>query len=185
MFLSVKTRCFSNACNRLLNLLETSDARVQAELCMGTGGTSGWPVSALWQGRPGPQSPTGLKGGTDRESQSGPLEPPPHWGLASSQLPIPCPWAAISRQRRDHGRAQHEDLAKYLDLAPLLLQLLKLALGRGDLLPGNLHSSFQLVLRHPIRGQASKEGWVTPPPPSTWILGTLPRRAWSESQAGL
>lgn len=86
----------------------------------------------------------------DRGSQSGPLEPPPHWGLASSQLPVPCPW--------DHGRAQHEDLAKYLDLATLPLQLLKLALCLGDLLPGNLHSSIQLVLRHPIRRQALKEG---------------------------
>lgn len=68
-------------------------------------------------------------------------------------------------------------MAKYLDLAALLLQLLKLGLSLGDLLPGNRRSSSQLVLRYPSRGPQEKARIgckvyfiPPPPPPSTRIL---------------
>lgn len=47
-------------------------------------------------------------------------------------------------------------MVKYLDPTALLLQLLKLGLCLGDLLPGNQYPSSQLVLWHPSRGQATK-----------------------------
>lgn len=99
-------------------------------------------------------------------SQSGPLEPLPHWGLASrptsqslvlgqdlqgSSHPLPAVQGA-------DGEAGHEHTVKYLNATALLLQLLKLVLCLSDLLPGSQYPRSQLVLWHPSRGQATKEG---------------------------
>lgn len=49
------------------------------------------------------------------------------------------------------GEARHEHMVNYLNPTALLLQLLKLALCLGGLLPGNHYPSSQSVLWHPSR----------------------------------
>lgn len=83
----------------------------------------------------------------------GPLEPPPHWGLASSSAFHSLPLGVIFKEAQE----PHVDMETYLNLAALLLQLLKLALCLCGLLLGNHHSSFQLVLQQaPIQRANNK-----------------------------
>lgn len=49
-------------------------------------------------------------------------------------------------------------MVKYLNPTALLLQLLQLGLCLGNLLLGNQYLRSQLVLWHPSRRQATKEG---------------------------